>query len=34
MKKWANAAHFGALDVVHWLFDKGANPNQQDRKLF
>jgi hypothetical protein len=22
------AAHFGALDVVHWLFDKGANPNQ------
>ena len=29
---YLKAAQFGALDAEHWLFEKGANPNQQDRK--
>lgn len=27
------AALYGSIDVLHWLFEKGADPNKQDCKV-
>mgnify|MGYP002153694419 FL=1 len=29
----SQAAFNGAVEVLHWLLDKGADPNSQDCKL-